>query len=170
MVNSLLKTWILQRMYGSSTFLPPTNFAVFDDWYFHLKHVLLYKPSILLANIQLFPQPWFYKKKERKKKHTIWSVWQTIVMKLHNLVNGTGYLSELKKKKICMYEIPKPHANFITLTLGAEATYLERSKGFCSHLALFSLSQKKVASLLFLVSSVVFPSRPYFFSFFAFSS
>ena len=117
-----------------------------------------------------FPSPDFIKKKRKKKKHTIWSVWQTIVMKLHNLVNGTGYLSELKKKKICMYEIPKPHANFITLTLGAEATYLERSKGFCSHLALFSLSQKKVASLLFLVSSVVFPSRPYFFSFFAFSS
>ena len=69
-----------------------------------------------------------------------------------------------------MYEILKPYANFITLTLGAEATYLERSKGFCSHLALFSLSQKKVASLLFLVSSVVFPSRPYFFSFFAYSS
>ena len=100
----------------------------------HLKHVLLYKPSILLANIQLFPQPWFYKK--RKKKQIIWSVWQTIAMKLYNLVNRTGYLSELKKK-ICMYEIPKPHANFITLTLRAEATYLERSKGFCSHIALF---------------------------------
>ena len=148
MVNSFLKTWILPRMYGSSTFLPPSNFAVFDDWYFfphcfqkgkkfnvnndvskdspinryaktniaqvqawglsamikiwgwsvrspqagyseeailsnrlcwiephnivHLKHVLLYKPSILLANIQLFPQPWFYKKK--RKKNTLFEV------------------------------------------------------------------------------------------------
>ena len=45
-----------------------------------------------------FPSPDFIKKRE-KKKHTIWSVWQTIVMKLYNLVNGTGYLSELKKKK-----------------------------------------------------------------------
>ena len=38
----------------------------------HLKHVLLYKPSILLANIQLFPQPWFYKKK--RKKNTLFEV------------------------------------------------------------------------------------------------
>ena len=64
-----------------------------------------------------------------------------------------------------MYEIPKPYANFITLTLGAEATYLERSKGFCSHLALFSLSQKKVASLVSCFQCR-FPFSPLFLFFF----
>ena len=139
MVNSLLKTWILQRMYGSSTFLPPTNFAVFDDWYFHLKHVLLYKPSILLANIQLFPQHWFYKKK-RKKKHTIWSVWQTIVMKLYNLVNGTGYLSELKKKKNLYVRNSKASCKFHYSYAGSRGHLSRKIKGLllspCSFLPL----------------------------------
>ena len=40
---------ILQRMYGSLTFLQPSNFAVLDDWYF-LQYCSLRIAQIALVN------------------------------------------------------------------------------------------------------------------------
>ena len=52
-----------------------------------------------------------------------------------------------------------------------EATYIERSNDFCSHIALFSpLPEKKGCFSFVCYFCVVFPSRSYSFSFFAFSS
>ena len=68
------------------------------------------------------------------------SVWQTIVMKLYNLVNGTGYLSELKKKKNLYVRNSKASCKFHYSYAGSRGHLSRKIKGLllspCSFLPL----------------------------------
>ena len=87
-----------------------------------------------------------------------------MAMKLHNLINRTGYLSKLKKS-VCTNFQTLMQISFL-LRCEQEATYIERSNDFCSHIALFSPLPEKRLLLLCLLFLCRFPFSLLFLFFF----